>query len=358
MSTSIGQYGQVGSALILAAGIKQMAESQETLSWETSAGTLSETYAGLGSSRSSALSLTPKITQIESYQSNVSSAQSSLTITASALSQIVSMAQTLDSNILSISGTTTSTAVTGVADEAQTALTDLATTLNTSDGTGYVFAGQASTAPPIKDTSTISSGTLATEISSIVSSLSTSGATSVMEQATAAAGNNTSSVSVFSSNLSVTGTDATSLQKSVLTGSDSATELGVVATQGTDSSSTSTGSPIRDLMRDMMIASSLSGMSSSTSGYSDLVSQLHSSLQTTISQITNMETSVGVTQDALTTRSTLLTNMKSMLTTQLGDSRDADLATVATQTSALNTRLQASYTLISDMKNMSLASYL
>lgn len=363
MSTSIGQYGDAGASLILAAGIKNMAQTQETLSWETSAGTLSETYAGLGSNRTSALDITPQITQVEAWQTNVSSAQSSLTISASAVQQIVSLAQTLDSNILSISGTTQSSSVSTVATEAKTALTDLASTLNTSDGTGYVFAGQDTNVPPVKDTSSISSGTLATEIASIVSTLSTAGASSVMQGATDAASDNTSSVSVFSSNLSVSATDASKLQKSVLTGSNTTADLGIVATQatgGTSSTSTSptTGSPIRDLMRDMMVVSSMSGMDSSTTGYADLVSQLHSSLQSTISELTNTESSIGVTQDSLTSRSTMLSSMKSMLETQLSTARDADIAAVATQTSALNTRLQASYTLVSDMKNMSLANYI
>ncbi|MCE2576806.1 flagellin [Komagataeibacter sp. FNDCR2] len=364
MSTSIGQYGDSGAFRILDAGIDSMTQTQENLSWETSAGTLSETYAGLGSNRTSALSITPQITQVEAWQNNVTNAQNSLTVSATAVQQIVSLAQNLNTNILSITGSSSSSTISDIATQAQSALTDLGATLNTSDGTGYVFAGQDSTEPPLTNASSLASGSLATAISAAVSTLGTSGASSVMTAATDAANSNIGSV--FSSSLTTLSGDETiaekaaSLQKSVLTGSNTATEVGIVATQGSGLTSTSpsTGSPIYDLMRDMMVVSSMSGMSSSTSGYSDLVSQLHTSLQSTIAQLTDMESSVGVTQDNLTSQTTLLSSMQSMMTTQLSNARDADIAAVATQTSALNTRLQASYTLVSDMKSMSLADYI
>ncbi|MBM9402640.1 flagellin [Gluconacetobacter azotocaptans] len=359
MSTSIGQYGNAGAALILAAGIKEMTLSQQTLSWQQSAGTLSETYAGLGSTRASAISLTPKITQVQAWQSNVSSAQNNLSATSTALQQIVTQAQALATSLLSIGGTTTPTTVAAATTQAQDALTALATTLNTSNGVGYVFAGQASTEPPLKDPTSISSGTLATTIAGIVGSLGSSeDPASVMTKTTTAAADNTDSVSVFSASLSVSGSAATALQQSVLTGDNTATVIGTVATQGTSATSNSTGSPIRDLMRDMMIVSSMNGMSSSTNGFSDLVNQLHSSLESTISQLTDMETSVGVTQNALTSRSTLLSNMETMLKTALGSSRNVDIAEVATQSSNLSTSLKASYILVADMKDMTLASYI
>jgi flagellar hook-associated protein 3 FlgL len=363
MSTTIGQYGDFGASLILTSGITEMQQQQQTLTWEASAGTLSETYAGLGSTRASAISLTPQITQVAAWQSNVTNAQNTLSVTADSLTQIVSLAQSLSTNLLSITGSTTGAGVTAVADSATSALSELGTILNTSDGTGYVFAGQDTTEPPLTNPSSLSSSALATQIASLVSALSTSGASSVMEDATTAAADNTAGVSVFSSQLSVSpGAGAASLQTSVVTGSDTSTEVGIVATQGSSSASavtsTSTGSPIRDLMRDMMVVSSLSGMSPSTSGYSDLVGQLTTSLQSTVTQLTDMESSVGATQDTLTANSTLLTSMNSMLTSQLSDARDADIGLVATQTSELNTRLEASYTLVSDMKKLSLASYI
>ncbi|MBO1324652.1 flagellin [Acetobacter sp. TBRC 12305] len=362
MSTSIGGYGNTGTSIILSAGIKQMTLEQQALTWETSGGTLSETYAGLGASRSTVIALAPRITQITAWQGNISTAQNNLTMTSSALADMVTQAQALSTNLLSIMGTTESSTVTSVATEAQTALTQLGNTLNTSNGVGYIFAGQDSSEPPIPDgASSLDSSSLATQIASIVSTLSTAGASSVMEQATTAAMDNDSGTSVFSTSLSVSAEDADDLSASVITGSSSSTTMGIVATQSSTSSSasaTSTGSPIRDLMRDMMVMSAMSGMSSSTPGYSDLVTQLNTSLQTTISQLGEMEATVGTTQSSLTSTSSTLTNVQTMLETQVTNIQGADIAQVATETSALSTNLEASYELIAKMKSMTLASYI
>ncbi|WP_323993149.1 flagellin [Nguyenibacter sp. L1] len=359
MSTTIGQYGDAGASLILSSGIKDMNLENETLSWETSAGTLSETYAGLGSTRSTAISLTPQITQVGAWQANITNAQTNLTVTATALTQLVSQAQSMATSLVGISGTTSPGAVTSVAAQAASTLTELQSVLNTSSGSGYVFSGNDSNTPPINGNMPLANSALAAQISSIVGTLGSAGASSVMADATTAASD--PSLSVFSPSLSVSPGAAAGLQRSVVTGDNSSIAVGIVATQGTatsSASSTSTGSPIRDLMRDMMIMSSMKNMSPSTSGFSDLVNQLNASLTTTIGQLTDMESTVGVTQDGLTSQSTLLTSVQSMLTTQLSNARDADIASVATETSELNTRLEASYILVSDMKNMTLANYI
>jgi flagellar hook-associated protein 3 FlgL len=111
-------------------------------------------------------------------------------------------------------------------------------------------------------------------------------------------------------------------------------------------------------MSDLMVVASLGGMSSETDGYTDLVTKLNTSLNTTIGQLTDMEAQVGVQQSALTTRATALTSITTMLKDQLSNAREADAASAITATTTLKTQLEASFTLVADMKNMSLASYL
>ncbi|MFT8655687.1 MAG: flagellin [Acetobacter papayae] len=366
MSTSISQYGGGGSSIILSAAIDNIALAQETNTWQTSADTLSETYAGLGDSRATAISLNPKITQVAAWQTNITNAQTTLSVTSTALTQIVSLAQSLSTSLTSVTGTSSETAVGTVVEDAQGLLSELATTLNTTSGSSYVFAGQNSTEAPITDTSTIGdssiAGSLASAIATAVSGLTATNSSDVLEEATAASDPSSSAAatSVFSSDLSVSATAASDLRSSVVTG-ESATTVGVVATQASTTSSessTSTGSPIRDLIRDLMVVSSMSGMSSETSGYTDLVTELNTSLTTTIGQLTDMEAQVGVEQSNLTSRATMLTSVTTMLTDQLGDARDADLAVAATTATTLKTQLSASYSLVADMKGMTLASYL
>ncbi|GAA4486330.1 flagellin [Gluconacetobacter asukensis] len=365
MSSAINQYGGSATSLILAASIKSMSVQQETLTWQAGNGTLASTFAGIGSTRSAAISLTPKLTQIQSWQSNITNAQADLSVTASALAQLVSQAQSMATGLLSVSGTSDTSSVAAVAEQAQSSLTALKTVLNTTSGSTYVFSGTDSNTPTIPSTEPLANSNLATTISNIVSSLDTAGATSVMEQATTAAATNDSAssnpLSVFSASLSVAPDSAQNLQRVTATNNNASTNVGVVATQSSTTSaasSTSTGSPIRDLMRDMMVASAMGGMSSSTTGFSDMAKQLYSSLQTTISQLTELESSVGSTQNSLTAQSGLLTSVQSTLEDQLSSAMDADPAVVATQMAAVKLQLETSYKLVADMKDMTLANYI
>lgn len=371
MSTSIGQYGASAANLVLSAAVQELTNAQTTLAWQTSSkGITAETFAGLGSSRTNVFELTPKITQVNAWQSNITSAQNSLTVTASALKQIVSLAQSMATNLLSIGGSSSTSAVNTVATEASSSLGQLATVLNTSNGTGYVFAGQSSTEAPVANPSSVTSGTTSTQIADRLSSL-TSGASmvSVLQQATVLMNGDSS---IFSRTISSPTSAADSLalansqQTSTITGDSTASHYGIVATQGnpadanttSTSSPISTGSPIKDLMRDMMLVSGMKGMSSTSPGYSDMIAQLHTSLVNTTNQLISMETAVGAQQNALTARSTLLTNTATALQTQLDNARTTDIGMVAIQSANVQTSLKASFMLIANMKNMSLANYL
>ncbi|OUI85296.1 flagellin [Acetobacter orientalis] len=368
MSTSVGQFGSSGASLILNASIQKLTQAQSQIAWQTSTQTIGETFADLGPNRATALSLAPKISQVTSWQNNITQAQSSLKITASALQQIASLAQNMATNLLSMSGTSgsSSTATNSYAAQAQSALTELTSALNTSDGTGYVFAGNASNEKPLQGNASLSDSTLASTIASTVKSLTSSNASSIMESVTSATNDDKS---IFASTLYASGNPATttqnlqqaaSSQRYTVISSGETMQIGAVATQGnaSDASPTSTGSPIKDLMRDLMVVSSMSGMSSDTSGYADLVKQLHASLTTTVSQITNMETTIGTQQNTLTARASLLASMQTSLQTQLSNARSVDVAQVAIHSQDVNTSLKASFILISDMKDMSLANYI
>lgn len=370
MSTSIGQYGASAASLVLSAGVQELTNAQTTLAWQTSNnGIISETFAGLGTSRSSVFELTPKITQVAAWQSNITNAQNSLSVTATALKQIVSLAQSMAANLLSISGTTETSTVTTTASEASSTLDQIATALNTSTGAGYVFAGKTSSEPPVNNPSSVSSGALSTKIATALTSTLTSGGTTqqvLTDATTLMNADNTIFSTTISTPSSTDGTASLGIAKGqksqTITGDGSPSTYGIVATQGSSASSTasstSTGSPIKDLMRDMMLISGMKGMSSSSTGYSDLVTQLHTSLVNTTNELINMETTVGAQQNALTARATLLTNTTTALTTQLENARTTDIAAVALQTTSVQTSLKASFMLISDMKDMTLANYL
>jgi|GEM_PF-1243582 len=361
MSNAINQYGGSALSLILEAGVRTLSAQQEAATWQSSTGVVGATYADLGASRATVLNLTPKITQVQSWQSNISAGQTTLSVTATALNQFVAEAQSLATNLLGVSGTATTSQVAAAASSAQSALESMKTLLNTSDGTNYVFAGTDTTTAPIKGQGSLSTSTLAQQIAEGVKTLDGTNASALLTHLTTLAGSNDTSLSVFSDTLAVPASLAADRQRSIMSGANTFTTLGLVATQSSSTSSaspTSTGSPIRDLMRDLMAVSAMSGMSSETPGFADLTKQLYTSLGTTISQLSEQEGTIGATQNSLTAQTTLLNGVSTMLQTQLGNNRDADMATVATNASNIKTSLNASYILVSNMKGMTLADYL
>lgn len=363
MSTSIAQFGNFGAPQILLNGINAMGQEQTALSWQTSTGVLGETYADLGTGCIPALSVPPKITQVSNWQSNIKMAQTTLDATSTGLTSLVDLAQKFNAKILDMLNTSSPDTVSATSQEAKEALSTIANVLNTSDGSGFIFAGQNATQVPIPDASSIATGPLAQAIKKAVDNLVQNGASSVMQSATTDSASNAQGMSIFSSDLSIPPQQASALQNQLVSGSDIFTGVGIVATQApvsdTQASTPSTGSPIRDLIRDMMIIAVMpDSMSSETKNFPELIKTLHTSMTNTINQIINMQTSVGVNQSALTTRSNLLSNIKLSLQSQLANAKDANMAQTATELSSLNTRLRASYMLISQMKGMTLANYI
>ncbi|NHN85639.1 flagellin [Acetobacter musti] len=368
MSTTVGLYGASGTSYVLQQAVKELAAEQTDIENQTSTGVKSQTYAGLGSDRATAISLSPQITAVSTWQSSVSSAQTNLSVTQTALTQISSIATDLQTSLLSLSGSEGTSSLQTIVETAKTDLAQLGTLLNTTSGTGYVFAGTDSSNPPVTDSSGLATSDLATATASIVSGLSTDGAETVFENATALAsgktvtaddGSTVSASSVFSGALSADPSTVSSLDSTAIVGQDNDTvTVGMVATEGTPATSTSTGSMIKDLMRNLMIVASLGSADTSSTQFSDLVSTLQSSTSSVSAALTSKEGSLGITQDSLTSQATLLTSVSTMLSTQLGNVTDADLATLSTQSTQITDQLQASYTLIADMKSMTLASYI
>lgn len=370
MSTSVGLYGASGTAYVLQQAVSTLTDQQTALVAQATTGVVSDTYAGLGDQRGQALSLQPQITAISTWQTSISGAQTNLSVTQSALTEITSLNTTLQNDLLSLNGTYGKETLATVAASAKTALSELGDYLNAQGSTGYVFAGTDVNNAPVTDAGGLANSTLATATSDVVSQLDTLGASSVLETATSyassgatytSADGTTVNLSVFSSALSTDPSSAKGLETKAVVGQSSVINVGMVATEGTtptSSQTTTTGSAIRDLMRNLMIVASLGSADTSSSNFSDLVTQLKASTNTVGTELSNQEGTLGLMQSSLTTQSTNLSTMSTMLTSQLSDIKDVDIAAVSVQTGNVQDQLMASYTLISDLKGMTLASYI
>ena len=121
----------------------------DTLTEQASTGLVSQTYAGLGGGEAGvSLDLNPQINTLQAYQNNINQATGSMQVTQTAMTQIQQIASTFADDIPNLSGVDSSE-VDSIAAQANAALQQVATLLNTQDGTDYVFAGQDTSNPPV-----------------------------------------------------------------------------------------------------------------------------------------------------------------------------------------------------------------
>lgn len=342
----------------LTQSVDRLSSQYTALSTAVSSGVVADSYAGLGDSCYQALSLQPEITKIGAWQQNVTSAQNTLSITQTAMSRITTIATNLQTSLVSLQGDKSSTNVTAAATEARDALSELTTLLNTKSGSQYVFAGNMSNVAPVSDPDDVTSSLYFKTIASSVASLGAVSASSVEADTVATASDNTSGVSVFSPTLSVVANSAATLTHFVAIGDQEDVATGIVATGGGDATSTSTGSPIRDLMRALAVVGSLDQADTTTGAFSSLVDDTATQMNTVSNTLGLSVASLGATQSRLTAQDATLGETGDVLAKQLDAAKDSDPAALSTQITDTQNQLQASYSLIADMKGMSLASYL
>lgn len=343
---------------LLTRAVDQLSSQTTALQSQVSSGVVSDSYADLGDGRYQALDLQPQITQIAGWQTNISSAQATLDVTQTAMSRIATIASNLQTSLTTLQGDTSATTVSNAALQARQSLTELASLLNTKNASSYVFGGTASDTPPVADPSAITQSSFFQSIGSSVSDLGTLGADGVQTATVATASDNSLATSPFSAALSVTGQASSALTRSVTVGDQDHVAIGFVATSGGTPSTSSTGSSIRDLMSALAVVGNLDQASPATTGFAALVKNTSAQVSAADDSLNLSIASLGQTQANMTGQSTVLGQVSDALTTQLSAVKDSDPAAVSAQLTATQNQLQASYSLIADMKNMSLASYI
>jgi flagellar hook-associated protein 3 FlgL len=331
----------------------------DQLTQETSTGLLSATYAGLGSNAPIALNLDDELSQNATYQNNIDLAQATDQAAQTALGNIGSLATTLATSITSAL-TTGGSSIDVLASTARDALEQVAGFLNTNVGGNYIFAGEDSANPPIPSGANITASAFYTSIASAVGNLSTTGAAGV-EAATLAASLPGAATTPFSATL-----EASNQPVAVDLGGGESDQVGVLADQNTDAVSagttstppTSTGSYIRDLLRSFATIGALSSTQATAPGFETLLTDTLNNVQSASSALNIDVAGLGTRQDRLTSATTDLTATATALTTQLSGVQDANLSTVASELTELQTQLQASYQVIAALGQLSLAKFL
>lgn len=324
----------------------------DQLTQQTASGKISETYGGLGTSASVSIDLRPQLDQISTWQVNISSATTTLDTTQSVLGQLSSIVSTFSSSALG-TDMETSGGAQALAAEASGALQQVVTLLNTSSDGQYVFAGTDSDEPPI---STSELDDFVSSVGSQVAGLSSGTDPAALTSDLLSAG--------ADANFAYPGSSSDDTTPAALTtpvGDGRSVPTAFVAGENTfaqSSGSNTTGSYVRDIITALAGLSSLSNTTADESTLQSFGSDISQVLQGAGTALATEEAGFGEVQDQLTTQTTALSDTQTALTTQVSSVEDADMTTTATELSSVQTQLQASYKLISEVSNLTLTTYL
>jgi len=365
MSNAIGsgEFGLYGGLVGTALSDSTLIHQQiDTLTQQAGDGYVADTYAGLGAGAGMALSLEPQIASIQAYQHNISAATGTMGVAQTALTQISSIASTFYAQVVNLNGLDASE-VDSVASDAQSALQQVANLLDTTDGGQYVFAGQDTTNAPVPNPDDITSSGFFTQIQSAVAGLATNGGTATSQAVIAIGASNTAGTSPFSAALSQPASALASFLPTVASGPGQQTPIGVVASANAYATSagtnaTTTGSYTRDILTALATIGSLSSSQANDAGFSTVVSNVYTSLGNAITALNQDAGVMGNQQTALQTQATTMADTSNALQTQVGNVEDVNMAQTLSQLTQTQTRLQASYQLISGLQSLSLAKYL
>lgn len=93
-------------------------------------------------------------------------------------------------------------------------------------------------------------------------------------------------------------------------------------------------------------------------GFRQIANRAAADLQTGSRAVTNLASDLGVKQNTLTTTQTRQQDFVTTLQTQLSNLNDVNMAEAVSQLTEVQTQLQASFQLLSTMKNLTLSNYL
>ncbi len=350
-------YGLLGSVI---ADSEQASQKLDALTVQVGDGLVSTTYGGLGAQASVSLSLAPAIASSTALQNGIGAASGQMQVAQTALTSINAIVTTLYAATDNLNGLDASE-VDSTAVQAQDALSQVAGLLDSTDGDTYVFAGQDSGNPPVPAPDTIWSSGFATQIQSAVAGLASTGSASVIASTLATASSNAAGTSPFSAALSQPTAAVDALRSTVRTGADQSVPTGILASANADVASTgssTTGSYMRDILRGLATLGSLSSSQINTTGFAAVVADVRTSLGNAITALNEDAGVMGNRQTQLTATRTQLQDTATSMTAQVGNVQNVDMTTTISSLTAAQTRLQASYQLISTVQSLSLTKYI
>ncbi len=344
-----GDYGPLRQAIAASVAAKTQID---TLTQQASSGHVADSYAGLGTAAQKSLDLQPQIAQLAAQQTAIGAVTGQLGVTQNVLTQISAIASTFEADTAKLNDVTPQQ-IDSVAASARSALQQVASLLNSTDGGNYVFGGTDSATAPVPNAAGILTSPFYTQIATAVSGLATNGAAATVATTLGVASSNAAGTTPFAG--------PPGQAPTLDLGDGAPVQVGLLANANTLSVSggaSTTGSYMRDILRGLATLSNLSSSQATTTGFTALVQDTQTSLSGAIAALGVEGGVLGDTQASLANVQTQAADTSTTLTAQLSSVQDVDMATTISELSQVQTQLSASYKLISEMSQLSLVNFL
>jgi flagellar hook-associated protein 3 FlgL len=340
--TSISSYA-LSSAPRLTVSQAQTALSKAQV--ELSSGKLADIGLGLGSTTGTYVSLGAQSSRLQSIIDSNSTTSTTLAAATSGLDALRTTATAFLASLTEAasSGNTSGTLVT----TAGANLDGLTSTLNTTVGGNAVFAGIDSAQAPMTAYTTGSPAQTAVQTS----------------YTKAFNGQDPSTISGAQMQGYLAGSFANLFTKSNYEGtwssaSDTVATARISTTATVSTSVSANADPFRQLAQAYTMVKEYGGANLGTDAGKAVIAAATGLVSTALSGLTGAEAGIGEAQSAVSDANTSMTTQMNYLSTQSGDLVDVDASALSTRISGLQTQIQASYEITSELQQLSLVNYL
>ena len=232
-------------------------------------------------------------------------------------------------------------------------LDNLVSTLNTSTGNEYVFGGINSSVQPVAAYTTTPPSVTKQAVDDAFSS--TFGTSQTSSDAGSISGTDMQTFldGSFSSLF-----DASSFSSTWSSASDTVVSSRISTTQTVNSSVSANDQPFRQLAQAYTMVKEFAGSNLSTAAGQAVLASAAQLVSNAVTGLTDIESGVGVSQSAVSDANDTMATQISFLSSQANALVAVDPSTLSTQISGLQTQIQASYEITSQLQQLSLVSYL
>jgi flagellar hook-associated protein 3 FlgL len=343
------------SSYAISTALRQSILSEQTnlaqAQQEVSTGDYADVGLALGGDAGQDIDLRDQESLLKTFTTTNNLAATNLSSIQNVLTNLQTSAQSMLTNLTGATGENGAGA--SLQTQAQSALQGLIAGLNTNSGGDYLFAGANSSVAPITDYYASGSKNQAAVNSAFSSAFGFSQSdTSDVANITA------SQMQSFLGSQLPSLFQGTSWTSDWSSASNTPTTSEISPSQSVDTSVSANNPAFQDIAQAYTMLASVGTQNLSTSALQTVMTNAENLLNTGLTALTNMQADVGTAESNITSANNQMTVEMNVLSTQIGNLEGVNPLDATTAVTNLQTQIETSYELTSQLSQLSLVKYL